>query len=85
MGGSRDWEGRAEAHAEVGWLRDLALHVAVYLERLGNRDPKVRRVVRPIAQRIRKRLEEGMPAGWRPPGTASAALRRNSPGQPGSA
>jgi len=47
MGGSRrDWEGRAEAHA---WLRDLALHVAVYPERLENRDPEVRWVVRSIA------------------------------------
>lgn len=67
MGGSsRDWEARAEAYAEVSWLRDLALHVAVYLERLGNSNPPVRRVLRPIAARIRERLEEGMPTGWRP-------------------
>ena len=67
MGGRRrDWEGLAESYAEVAWLRDLALHAAVYLERLGNRDPATRRVVRPVAQRIRERLEEGMPAGWRP-------------------
>ena len=65
-GSRRDWEGLAEAYAEVAWLRDLALHVAIYLERLGNRDPEVRPVVRPIAGRIRGRFEEGMPAGWRP-------------------
>ena len=53
-GSHRDWEDLAEAYAEVAWLRDLALHVAIYLERLGNRDPEVRRVVRPIAQRIRR-------------------------------
>lgn len=63
MGGSsRDWR----VYRERIWLRELLTQVAQYLELVGARDRDLARLLLPVAQRIRKRLHDGMPEEWRP-------------------
>jgi len=56
-------------HREALWLRQLLTRVAEHLEHLGGRDQDLGRLLLPVAQRIRRRLHQGMPPAWEPEAT----------------
>jgi hypothetical protein len=70
-----DEEARS-GHREALWLRQLLTRVAEHLEHLGARDRDLGRLLAPVAQRIRKRLHEGVPRAWKPEATHRPAATR---------